>query len=264
MKYIGLIIISLMILASCEPIDDRESLESTTSASAELDKITVIGFTEGSNKVILANNSKVTGRWNHDFGVSNKKNDTVIFATFGEKIFEFLAATDAGIIKVEKTVTVSQIDTELPAPLSYLVGSLGKGITWVYAEDYPDSDHWGMVADYDWTEWWWTPDLDDGNENGYTDEVTFDLNGAPHFTIVEKEGDDPKAGTFNFSAADMTLTLPDLSICDKLGENFVHEDKDYQVVVLNENELVLFQPYSDAGHAWIWRFKRKGYSYPEE
>lgn len=266
MKYISLIIFALVLLASCETIEDRESLANSTAESVELSKVVVVNSVAGSNKVILTNDSKVGGRWVHDLGGSNRKNDTIIYPTLGEKKIEFYATTDAGIIKQEITITVSKIDTPLPAPYSYLVGSLGKGVTWEYATDDPYGNYWYMVDRTNWEGFWWAPG-DDAMQDGASDEITFDYDGGAHFTLVEKDGDDSKKGTFNFNGSTMSLEISGIKFPDLYGNSadFAFDNK-FEIKKITENELVIyFNGYVDAQtYGWVWRFKRKGYTFPTE
>ncbi|MDD4632756.1 MAG: hypothetical protein PHQ77_10955, partial [Proteiniphilum sp.] len=140
------------------------------------------------------------------------------------------------------------------------IGNLGQGVTWVYAKDHPTGSFWGMVASYDWEEFWWFPDY-----TGETFDNEFTFTYDKGFTFIQ----DGVKGTFKLNPSTMELTLnnPHLHMYDlDMGQGQdVMDAGIFQIKVLNENELVLLQKYpADAGYDWIWRFKRKGYTYPVE
>jgi len=251
----------LSVFASCEPIDDRDALPAELTAE-QIEKQVVIDVrstdTDG-NQIVLENKSKFSGQWNHPFGVSNRKNDTIVVLP-GSYTVSFIATTDAGLVTVEKNIVVKKITHELIAPYSYLVGKYGEGVTWVYAKDHPSGNFWGMVADYNWEEFWWFPD---NTGESFDNEFTFAFDNGFAFT------QDGVKGNFSFDSGSMELTLTDphlhMDHYDQGQGQAVMDAGKFQVKVINENELVLLQKYpSGIGYDWIWRLKRKGYVYPVE
>lgn len=255
------IFIIAVIMASCEPINTRDEL-STQFTEQQLKEQIVIDVTAsepGGNQIIVHNNSNFAGRWVFPTGTSNRKTDTIVMFPPGSYTILFNATTDAGIVTVEKKITIDKLTHNLTPPYSYLIGNLGQGVTWVYAKDSPNGNFWGMVADYNWEEFWWFPDY---TGESFDNEFTFTYDNG--FTFIQ----DGVKGTFQLNPSTMELTLknPYLHMYDLdmgQGDEVMYGGK-YQIKVLNENELVLLQKYPGTGYDWIWRFKRKGYVYPTE
>lgn len=261
MKKYSLFVVLLSVLVSCEPIEDRDELPALLTAEQIKEQVVidVRATVADGNQLVLENKSAFGGQWNHPFGVSNRKKDTIVVLP-GTYTISFIATTDAGLVTVEKEIVVKNITSELMAPYCYLIGKHGEGVTWVYAKDHPSGSFWGMVADYDWEEFWWFPD--DTGEN-FENEFTFAFDNGFAFT------QDGVKGTFVFNSGDMELILtnPHLHM-DHFDQGQGQEVMDagkFEVKVLNENEMVLVQKYpAGVGYDWVWRFKRKGYSYPVE
>lgn len=121
--------------------------------------------------------------------------------------------------------------------------------------------HWFLSAPYAWDEIWWLP-IADGvvSEDGFQSELFFEkIDDKLFLTVVNSPGDEPQVSEFLFNPEEMTLT-----IVEDIFPGMDHAYKDtFQIKILNENELVLFQDGAGAAKntGWTWRFKRKGYKY---
>lgn len=256
------ILLATFILAACEPINTRDELSAplTEQQIKEQIVIDVRATVPGGNQIIVENKSMYGGRWVFPTGTSNRKTDTIVMFPPGSYTIQFNATADGGIVTVGKEITIEKLTHDLTPPYSYLIGNLGQGVTWVYAKDHPDGSFWGMVADYDWEEFWWFPDY---TGEKFDNEFTFTYDNG--FTFIQ----DGVKGTFklNPSAMELTLTNPHLHMYDlDMGQGKdVMDAGIFQIKLLNENELVLVQKYpAGTGYDWIWRLKRKGYVYPTE
>ena len=264
MKQILIYIISIaLVFVACEPINNRDVLPAplTEQQIKEQIIIDVTSSVPGGNQIIVHNGSKYHGRWVFPTSTSNKTNDTVVLFPTGTYTIQFNATTDAGIVTVEKTIVVDKITHDLTPPISLLIGPLGEGTTWVYAKDNPTGYFWGMVADYDWEEFWWFPDY-----TGETFDNEFSFSYENGYTFIQ----DGVKGTFKFNLATMELTLTNPYLHMSLendqgqGEEVMKAGK-FQIKVLNDNELALLQKFpAGIGYDWIWRLKKKGYTYPDE
>jgi len=258
-KYI-LFIALLSVFASCDPINDRDELSAplTEAEIKEQVQIEVTASILDGNQIILTNKSKFAGQWVHPFGTSNHKVDTIILFPPAKYKITFIATTDAGLVTVEKEIEVKKITHDLSSPFSDLIGKRGEGVVWVYAKDHPSGSYWGMVADYNWQEFWWMP-ADTGEK--FDNQFRFAYDNGFAFT------QDGVKGAFDLDAGSMELTLtnPHLHMynLDQGQGKAVMDAGKFQLKLLNENEMVLIQKYpAGIGYDWMWRFKRKGYVYP--
>ncbi|MDF1547395.1 MAG: hypothetical protein P1P88_06220 [Bacteroidales bacterium] len=256
----------LLILAGCDPIEKRNELGAVLS----VDQIqaTVESTTSGGNQLVLKNITPNTGGvWDYKIGKSFKQIDTVAFPLLGTHIFKFTATTSGGIVEKEIEVVINQIDHAIDANWTNLAGTTAEGKSWVYADDNPDGQGYCyMVANYNWEEFWWFPyEGDDGPSPDFGAEMTFDLNGATNYTYTSPESIKSNGATFVLDIQNLTLQFVGANIPDynEANCNPVQTATGfYSIKKLTENELVLWQFQDNNDYDWIWRFKRKGYTYP--
>lgn len=147
----------------------------------------------------------------------------------------------------------------------------GVGRTWVYntdpsigipdytyqttndLADYPDNwmpnASWGQCTRI-------TPDI-----NG---EMVFDFSGGSiNYTYHHIAGDAGVKGTFVVDAMNMTLTIVDPYILDyaiDCTNPTATATGKYDIKLLTDDVMVLWQDQQDGGTGWGWSFKRKGYN----
>ena len=264
MKNIFLLTVILMYLVSCEPIEDRDSLPEMKSEEQVADEINlkVENTFPGGNMIALSVDDGYQVHWETEGIDSFLSKDTIRLRSTGEKTIICHVLTKGGIVSIAKTIEVTSVPDLEEEPMAFLVGYFGDGQTWVYASDYDNGTlHWYLSAPYDWEEIWWAP-LADGvtSKNGLEDELFFEkIDDKYSLTITPSPGADPVTGEFEFDTEQMLITLKDIDIPDD-DNTFKNV---FQVKVINENELVLFQDGAGAAQnsGWVWRFKRKGYKY---
>jgi len=177
-----------------------------------------------------------------------------------------LAETSYSVTTTDPTVVNKPVYKELTGG--------GTGRTWVYNTDpetgspdfcyqttndlvnYPDnwmpSASWGQCTRI-------TPDI-----NG---EMVFDFEGGSiNYTYHQIAGDAGVKGTFVVNAADpdnVTLTIVNPYILDyaiDCTNPSATASGVYQVKLLTDDLMVLWQDQNDGGTGWGWSFKRKGYN----
>lgn len=256
MKNSGIYILLLMLFVwGCEPIEVRDKLDAplTEAQIKEQIKIEVRASEAGGNQIIVENHSNFGGKWILPMGgISNRKIDTIVVFPTGQYEIEFIATTDGGLVPVKQTINIENVTHELNPPYSYLIGKFGEGVTWTYAKEKYPGRFWGMVADYDWEEYWWFPDYT-GEE--FDNEFVFKYDNG--FVFIQ----DGVEGTFKYDVPSKTMILKDpyLHMYDLdmgQGDDVMYSGL-YEVKVLNEDELTLLQKYPGTGYDWIWRFVRK-------
>ncbi len=259
------IFLSAIFLISCESVEDREYLPQVEDAEVVAEKINlkVENTFSGGNIISLSVDDGYVVHWETEGIDSFKAKDTIRLRSTGEKEIVCNVATKGGKVSITRTVEVTSVPDLVPEPLAFLVDYFGDGRTWVYASDYANGTlHWYLSAPYSWEELWWAP-LADGvkpEDGGLEDELFFEKKDDKYFlTVTSSPGADPVTGEFSFDEEQMLLTLDGVEIPD--GDH-IYKDV-FEVKVLNQNELVLFQDEAGAAQnsGWVWRFKRKGFKY---
>jgi hypothetical protein len=175
-------------------------------------------------------------------------------------------------VKAEVNYTLTLTDpTVVSKPVySELTGS-GYGRTWVYntdtaigipdycyqttndLADYPDNwmpgNSWGQCVQI-------TPDS--------KGEMVFDFDGGTiNYTYHHIAGDEGVKGTFIVDGTNMTLTIVNPYILDyniECTNPDVTVTGIYDIKLLTDDEMVLWQDQQDGVTGWAWSFKRKGYN----
>lgn len=253
-----------MALLACEPIEDR--LELKNSFDPEKIELKVVQPSTGSNKLsIQMNTPGVVGFW--DYGIDRGFTDRVevVYPIPGTHTFTFyvtngyLPGNDLSEVEyVSKSIEVKidKLDYELPASYYRLVGEELQSKTWVFDRSNPDM--WWYMTDADWTAFWWQPDLGDcPDADG---EMVFDLKGGANFTYYSAPDAEAVSGsTWGFNKDYTKLTIKgDANILGVAGgaENNTGS-KEYQVLELTDERLVLFQSDMVWSPGWVWVFMAK-------
>lgn len=244
----------ILALASCEPqmdsIDLNPPLTEQQVQEQIASKIEVVPTVAGGNKIVLKNGSPYSGKWTLASKVSTKIVDTIIYFPGTYKV-KFEALTDGGIVTVYKDLKIDNLTDPLTPPVSYLMGPYGEGVTWVYAKDHPKNNWWGMVNHSNWQEFWWNP---------HSGKPVFDVEQTFKYDNGFKYSIDGQTGSFEVDDAKMQIKFSDLPLHLSVMEWNEAKSNTFKIMVLNQNELVLLLERPD-GFNWMWRLKRKGFSY---
>lgn len=249
---------------SCDPIEERDILPPLEQPEelAERIHLTVENTFPGGNMIALSVDEGYQIRWSAKDIYSFKNKDTIKLRSIGKHEVICDVLTKGGIVSISRMVEVHSIPDLVEEPLAFLIDYFGEGKTWVYATDFEDGTlHWYLSAPYAWDEIWWLP-ISEGVEpsDGFQAELFFEKTEDRLFLKVTGEpGAVPEVSEFLFDSEAMTITL-EVDIfpgTDNTYENI------YNIEILNENELVLFQDGAGAAKnsGWVWRFKRKGFRY---
>lgn len=267
-------IIGSMFIAfiACDPIEDRDITGNIVPASEF--KYTISQDPQNDYIIYLDNETpEVMFSWDYAWGTSNKQKDTVQMLVPGTYNIKITGTTAGGLVTTEQAITVTKSDPDaFQEPEWQMLTNLAEGKTWVW--DTNQAAMWGngsFLSDTHAT--WWTlgaAGLDDPDRDVLNDEMTFDLNGGRHLTLVAAKTPEPGTiqGVFDL---DLTSTIDDWSIGKLTTQNVtiiygidVNQGNtkyyDYYILKLTEDELQLAatQPGSGAGsEAWFWMFKSK-------
>ena len=265
MKNIILLVVLLVIsFTSCEPIENRDTLPPLENPDnvAEMINLKVENTFPGGNIIALGVDEGYQVHWETEGINSFRTKDTIRLRSTGEKTIICNVLTKGGKVSIVRTVDVTSVPNLVEEPLAFLIDYFGDGKTWVYATDYSDGTlHWFLSAPYAWNEIWWLPIADGvSSEDGFLAELFFEkIDDKLFLTVTNAPGETSKVSEFLFDSEEMTLT-----VVDDIFPGMDHAFKDtFEVKILNENELALFQDGAGAGQnsGWTRRFKRKGYRY---
>jgi len=183
----------------------------------------------------------------------------VVCTVYGEGAQQTEAATTFTVDKTDPSIATKPVWKELTGG--------GAGRTWVYNTDpatgtpdycfqttndlvdYPDNwkpaNSWGQCVRI-------TPDI-----NG---EMVFDLKDGINYTYHHEAGDEGVKGTFILNTDKMTITIINPYILDH-AIDCTQPDANatgvYEIKLLTDDEMVLWQDQKDGTTGWSWSFKRK-------
>lgn len=204
-------------LFSCEPVEDRESLDAITLTPANT-KFSVTQNPANDHEVILKNEDpNVIPYWKYvdskgnELGHSNKADDKIVLPFGGTYKIYYTAYTRGGSVDAAPvSVTVAENDEAYFSDVRWNLLTNGPaGKTWVLNMVQPlefvDAAYinstlsspgwWPVLTDIPWA----------GLENKNWGEVTFDLNGGYNVSVTQTNPDagstqqTTKVGTFNFT-----------------------------------------------------------------
>ena len=249
----------LALITSCEPIEDRELLENSYNP----DKIELLAThsSPGSNLFTLKMNTPgVTGYWDYSINKGFSDEVEVLYPISGTHTFTYVVSSGylpGGDIEnveyITKTIDVdiTVMDKDVPKQWGHLVGEGSK--TWVF--DKSDLTRWWYMTDADWTSFWWQPGDGPSDELG---RMTFDLDGKPNFTYYASPDADPVSGStwvFNSDFSSLTIIGDANVLGAEQGGEQVDGLKEYQIIELTEDRLVLFMSGVAWSPGWVWVFK---------
>lgn len=271
MKRIAIVILSICLLAACDPLVDNKEMGGVISES-EL-QLDVHATTEGGNEIVMTNNTPGVGSyWDHITGISAKKTTKVTLPFLGDQTIKFVGFCDGGQVTATRTVTIAKIDHPVAQEWSFFAGSGTNGKSWKWNfEDY-DAVYGtgGWLTEFE-PSWDVTP-VDELEEADC--ELVFDLNGGPNLTKIDSEGNVLEKGTFSFDMS-MIKINPDngeqwsigqlkLTGVSVLAGHAFYDDSNkiatFEILELTEDTMVLCWNPADA-EAWtdatFWCFRSK-------
>lgn len=253
----------VLVLASCEPKEDRAELKNNVTVDQV--ELVVTSSTTGGNEITLKMNTPgVVGYWDYNLGRAYTDEVTIIYPIPGTSTFTFTGSLGAEFFEKTIDVTIDQIDHPIADEWIYLVSEdIAAGKTWVFFKDNPEEGGGGPL-------WWYMSPPDDpsayltawwnaggtccppGDGNG---EMSFNLDGAANYIYNDGNGNIVNA-SFVLDVAKMRLVFN--------GENILGQDDArinpngvYEVVRIDDNNLVLYTPNNGGGTGWTWWFKPK-------
>ena len=265
LNYIGSFLAAMALLfTACEPIEDR--LELKNSFESGKIELKVVQPSDGSNKLSLQMVTPgVTGYWDYVIDKAYTDRAEVIFPIPGKHTFTFHSTTGyfpgGDVSKVEYVtasidVEITKLDYALPEHYVNLVGEELVSKTWVFDESNPD--RWWYMTDESPDAFWWQPGRGDCTDAD--GEMIFDLDGGANYTYIAGPSSEPvKGSTWAFNAKGDKITIKgDANILGVMGGGeSTTGSKQYEILELTENRMVLFQNPVVWSPGWVWVFKAK-------
>jgi len=249
----------VLILGACQPIDDREVLESTVSIDDIV--LTSSQATEGGNLIELNMETPgITGYWDYNLGKALTNKFEFIYPIPGNNTFTYVGTLGSEFFTKTIEVQVDVLDHELNQDWYDLVGEdTEAGKTWVF-NGGPEPDGglwWYMAANDDSSQWegaWWNAAGECCPPVDAAGRMTFDLDGAANFTYYAGPDAAPQAARFVLDPAKQTLQIDGANI---LGAEEPRGNPAglYTIISLTEDELILYVPNNAGGTGWVWVFK---------
>lgn len=248
----------VLVLGACQPIDDREVLESRLSIDDI--KLTSSQATEGGNLIELSMETPgVTGYWDYNLGKALTNKFEFIYPIPGKNTFTYVGTLGSEFFTKTIEVQVDVLDHELNQDWYDLVGTdTEAGKTWVFnGGPEPDGKMWWYMAPGNdpsqWETAWWNAGGDCCPPADAAGRMTFDLDGAANFTYYAQPDATPEVASFVLDPAKQTLKIEGGNILG--GAEQGNPDGLYTIVSLTEDELILYVPNNAGGTGWVWVFK---------
>lgn len=269
--YSLILMVSALIVSSCDPIEDRDGL--ANSFDPDNIELAVVQATEGGNKLSISMNTPgVTGYW--DYIIDKKFTDRVevIFPFTGNHTFTYHVTTpympngtpdNREYVSKSVSVEITQLDEPLAEAFYKLIGEGLEGKTWIFdGGPEPDGGLWYFMSANDNPDGhmspWWNAGGDCCPPPDAAGKMVFDLAGGANYTYYSGPDANPVNGSFAFNTDYTRLTIG--GGANLLG-HFSHEgvvagsgDGTYQIMVLTDNKLVLYVPSNGYGTGWTWVF----------
>ena len=174
--FIFAIVLLGLTVCGCEPsIDDQPMGNVLTPEQLDIE---VTNLTEGSNAIVLKNNTPRTGSyWDTGIGISTRQCDTIVMPYVGDIEIKFTGICDGGQITTTRKVHITRIDHPIQAEWTLFAGSGTDGKAWTWDIDGTGGAVYGTAG-------WLTQDapawdvkpLDELEDRDCS--LVFDLNGG--------------------------------------------------------------------------------------
>ena len=255
-KIFSLIVVSLMLFVSCEPIVDSEELKNTTTVDG-VELVVLQSSPNGNGITLQMKTPGVTGYWDFNLGRAYSDEASFVYPIPGLATFSFTGTLGAEFFTKSIDVQIDQLDQPLPNDYYSLVSTdTNAGKTWVFEDETP----WYMAPingapDSYGTIWWdaWSCCLADSNG-----KMKFDLNGGANYTYYDNGGVAQEGG-FVLDIPNQVLDFVGAPVLGGQDGLRLPADGVFHIISLTEDELILWTPLTvgnDSG--WTWQFKPEG------
>lgn len=251
----------ILLFVACQPIDDRDVLESGTSVDQI--KLTSTQATEGGNLIELKMETPgITGYWDFNLGKALTNQYEFIHPIPGTNTFTYVGTLGDEFFEKTIEVQIDVLDHELDQDWYDLVSEeTVAGKTWVF-DGGPDSDGkqwWFMSPPDDPSQAlnpWWNAAGECCPPADAAGRMHFDLDGAANFTYYSGPDAAPVVYSFVLDVTKQTLQINDGGNILGFDEPYGNPDGLYTIISLTQDELILYRP-NDAGgeNGWTWVFK---------
>lgn len=259
------------ILASCEPIENRDSIgNSITAEQLNISATSLIVDGKRSNKIVLENHSPVLSFWDYGTGNTRKQSDSILMVIPGDHEIVFTGYNpDGSAITKTLNVTVDELTFDVPPQYGLLCGTGTK--TWMWRTTSSTFGNGGYLSDKGPA--WWALTVKDlssvapeGEMIGSSFTLTLSgskmvkdksdgtsIEGKFELDLTQKLNQAGSTSLWSMGKLKTTVSVP----CGILPNHGKREVMEYDIVQLEENKLVLACPEPGAGAwgtCWFWVF----------
>lgn len=249
----------LFTTASCEPIEDRQSLQNTVADSTGVSLVAI--QTNGGNKIqLIMQTPGVTGYWDYNLDRAYSESVTFTYPIPGKATFTFTGTLGAKFFTKTIDVQIDQIDSPLDQDWYDLVSTnTMQGKTWVFAGKGGDEGQWWYMCPGNdptkYTEVWWNAGGTCCPPADVAGKMHFDLDGAANYQYFASATGSATESSFKLDLKNMELVIFN-------GVNILGAEEPrgnpaavYKIISLTEEELILYNPMNSGGTGWVWKFK---------
>ena len=259
-KIFSLLIVSLMLFVSCEPIVDSEELKNTTNVDGV--EVVATQSTPGGNEITLQMNTPgITGYWDYFFGKGLTDRITFSFPLTGTFDFKFKGTLGAEFFEKSVSVTIDVLDHPVAPEWAALLGDDPfAGKYWEFKKD--DERWWYMTAPRDpsaWSYHWWNANdccgLSDANGEMH---FYFDPELGIKYDYYTVAGGTPQTFDFALTPGDGGYGAIKIIGGNILGgfDGRQKSSGEYTVITLVEDEFILYAETTDIEDTgWGYKYR---------
>ncbi len=263
-RYIALVILAGFIFACTPDVDMRDMPAQLPDVAFSVDN------TDPNQPVLTITDETVfNANWYFEDGTMLQGSSVQCFYPLkGDYAFTLVAMNGKGQSEGVGSVNVPESNPDMVFGIPEYVSLCGEkednGKYWVWDQEEPGGNVSYMTASYDWQEFWWNPyTVGDGTAENLPDllnEIKFDLVGGFNFTRFESKDNEAEKGSFTLNLDAMTLKINGATIPNYDDPNIDSEiaaTGQYNIQILSDYELLLWQDHPTMGYAWAWKFKAR-------
>ena len=259
-----IIVILLIFVNSCSPIENRDEL--SNSFSPDNIQLEVTQAIAGSNKVnIKMTTPGITGYWDYILDQDFTNEVTVVFPFTGKHTLTYHVTTpymptgnpaETEYVSKSIDINITQLDTRLDDPYYLLVGENLEGKTWVFdGEAFDDRVWWAMTDPGNSDAIWWNAAGECCPPSDAEGRMIFDVAGGLNLTVYASPDDaNPTKGSYSFNRDYSKLYIKgDANILG--SEEGGGNNRVFNIEKLDDDLMILFVPDADWDTGWVWYFK---------
>lgn len=285
MKKIIFVLLSLVLIIACDPIEKKYSMgQDYTADQLDISVRAIVVDGKNTNKLVFENHSPILGEWDYSFGITNQQVvDTAVIVIAGPLKVTFRGLNPSGsVITKDFEVNIEELYFPVPPEWGLLCGNGTK--TWEWQTDEKPFGAGGYMGSHQP----WDPTDLSSLEGGWWNQAGWGEGASMSFSILNSQfsktnatGTKTETGTFTFDMSQKIMNIwnPDeIWSHGKLRINggtsilagrvphyefwYIFDVFEFDIVELEEDRMVLaywLEPreWCDSAYLWIFRPKKE-------